>query len=373
MIQYFFWIVVFGRFAFASQPLPLSCVELNFTKGVSVIVAAHNEYKHLPALLACLLEQDYPNYEIIIVNDRSTDRSLHYLQQAVAEHEKLKVVHIYAQKTDFHPKKYALQCGIEAAQYEYLLFTDADCRPQSSQWIYSMVQPFNHSNIKIILGYSPYFSEKKVVNLVVQYETFYTALQYFAFAHIGKAYMGVGRNLAYRKSYFLSQNGFAKDAKITGGDDDLLVGRIANSQNTAYVHAPESLVYSYAPTTIRAWITQKKRHLSAGKRYRSRHLISLAFLQGSMLLSYGSLFAVYYYPIIAALFALRLMLLWFLTYKAKQKLPVAFHIGYVPCLDFIYFCYLIIVGLLALFSRKIKWNNKIVEDSLTKPSKTSSS
>ena len=196
-----------------------------FSKAVSVVVCGFNEEQYWEALVDKLLDQDYPNFEIVLVNDQSTDNTKFIFKQW-ENHPKIKLVDIGEDIKKGLGKKFALTLGIKAAKYDYLLLTDADCYPRDKDWISSMAQHF--SNKTIVLGYGAYEKHKGLLNKLVRFDTFQVAMQYFSYALIGKTYMGVGRNLAYKKSLFFDNKGFATHLHLPSGDDDLFIKEVAS-------------------------------------------------------------------------------------------------------------------------------------------------
>jgi glycosyltransferase involved in cell wall biosynthesis len=251
-------------------------IDFDFNKPVSVIVAAHNEIENLKILVPLLLKQNYPEFEVIIVDDRSEDDTYLYLLSEQRKDVRLKIVRIDYTPEHISHKKYALTLGIKAACYEHLLFIDADCLPVSEKWIALMLNEWQNGK-EIVLGFSPYIKQKGFLNWIIRYETTFTAIQYFSYALAGLPYMGVGRNLGYTKGLFLRSKGFNKHLKIVGGDDDLFVNANATAQNTAICIHPEAHVLSYPKTTWHSWKTQKNRHLSVGKFYKKKHILLLGW------------------------------------------------------------------------------------------------
>ncbi len=269
---------------------------INKQLPVSVVVAARNEAHNLPHLLKALCTQNYPHFEIILVNDRSEDSSESILNHWQSQYEPLKIIHIQGDIGDWDGKKNALTLGIKAAKNDIILLTDADCLPSSNLWIQKMQEPFVEPQIEIVLGCSPYKIASTWLNQFIQYETLMTAAQYLAAAHTGYAYMGVGRNLAYRKAFFERVGGLSRWQSVRGGDDDLLVGQYANDKNTSYVLDKEALTFSQAPTNYAAWRQQKRRHFNAGQHYLPKHLWRLGLLQASFWVSWALLTGLYFLP-----------------------------------------------------------------------------
>lgn len=243
--------------------------------AVSVIVCAHNEYDNLQYYLSILLEQDYPCYEVIVVDDSSEDGSDLLLERWSRQYGNLYHTFVPRGARVLSNKKLALTIGIKAAHYDYLLLTDADCRPESKHWIREMMKGFSNEQTELVLGFSPYFEKKGLLNHIIGYDTLFNGLQYMGMARAGKPYMGVGRNLAYKRETFFSTGGFKGLLGNRAGDDDLFVNRIANAANTVVVNNPNSIVWSVPKTTWREWFHQKRRHLSVSPQYRTKSKIQL--------------------------------------------------------------------------------------------------
>jgi cellulose synthase/poly-beta-1,6-N-acetylglucosamine synthase-like glycosyltransferase len=162
----------------------------------------------------------------------------------------------------------ALTVGIKAAKNDILLLTDADCRPASKDWITNIVRNFDDKT-DLVLAHGAYFKQKGFVGKLIGYDTFTIALQYMGFALAGKPYMGVGRNLAYRRRTFFENKGFASHLKLQSGDDDLFVSEVATNKNTRVEISPESLTYSVPKRTFRSWYVQKLRHLTTSPYYKA--------------------------------------------------------------------------------------------------------
>lgn len=357
----FLFLLVFFRTAFVSVPSPVPAVY----PGVSVIVCAWNELKNLQELIPLLQNQQYETFEIIIVNDKSADGSTAFLSEVTQNSSRVKVVTITETPAGVSSKKFALTQGIHAAQYEVLLLTDADCRPQSERWIERMAAQLSPDK-DLVLGISPYIREKSSVNAFIQFETFYTALQYISLALVGNPYMGVGRNLMYRKSLFLNQNGLQEFMHILGGDDDLFINKVATAQNTAVCLHPESLMYSVPKATWREWFHQKRRHVSVGRYYRRKDQFLLGLLAASHVTSWLFLCGIVLCSVITSHFGVlswglgiflgRFLLTWIIWYKASHKLghPIP---GYqFPIFDFTLTLYLLGMAVVSsFFSKKMSW------------------
>lgn len=236
--------------------------------AVSVIIAARDESDNLRKFLPFVLEQEYPEFEVIVVNDGSTDETEDLLTEFKKKYPHLRSSFVPTGTTNLSTKKLALTIAIKAAKHDILLFTDADCMPESKNWIAKMMRNFV-PGVDFVLGYSPYLQKKSWINRVVIYDTLFNGLTYLGFALKGKPYMGVGRNLAYRKEIFYNNKGFASHLHLKSGDDDLMVNANARDINTRIELDADSITWSEPKLSFKQWYYQKERHLSVASHYSS--------------------------------------------------------------------------------------------------------
>lgn len=281
LVQMIFYCALFTRiFMYKNPPLTEK------KRGISVVICAHNEYYNLQDNLPLILTQDYPEFEVIVVNHASDDDSSFLLTGLADSYPNLKFLDIREDLNFFSGKKFPLSIGIKSAKYEQVLLTDADCRPSSDQWITQMSSAFTQGK-EIVLGYGAYDRAPGLLNLLIRFDTIHAAIQYLSYAMAGIPYMGVGRNLAYLKTLFYRNNGFIAHYRIKSGDDDLFINRVATKRNTAVMLHAGSFTYSRPKQTLGKWITQKKRHFSTGRYYRFSH----RFLLGTYSISQFLFFA----------------------------------------------------------------------------------
>ena len=236
---------------------------------VSVIIAAKNEEENIRKFLPAILEQNYPEYEVIVINDASDDDTGIVLEELKEKYPHLRTSFVPEGTRNISSKKLAITLGVKAAKYDILLFTDADCIPESTDWISSMTRNFTPET-EFVLGYGAYLKEKGFLNRMITFDTLFIGSQYLGMAYSGKPYMGVGRNLAYRKEVFFRLKGFSANLDILSGDDDLIVNKAANKGNTKIEACLDSITWSEPKKTFRVWYYQKTRHLSASDRYKKK-------------------------------------------------------------------------------------------------------
>jgi glycosyltransferase involved in cell wall biosynthesis len=352
LVQFVFFFFIFSRLIFFEETK-----EKKELKGISVIIAAHNERQNLLVLIPELLNQNHPNFEIIIADDRSDDGTFEYLNRTFTD-KRLKIIRIEEVPEGLNSKKNALHKAITACTKEVLLLTDADCRPVSKDWIQEMQYGFTDKK-EIVLGYSPYTTKAGFLNLLIRYETFYTAVQYLSFALGGRPYMGVGRNLAYLKVLFIKNQGFNTNKGITGGDDDLFIKDVSNNNNVNIRINRNSQTLSIPKTSLTSWIIQKKRHLSVGKYYRIKDQLALGLLSISHITFYLSFISLcliqFELSFIIMGFILRTSVFIAIFVLILKKLGDSIKWYVLPVLDLIYITYYTGIGIITIFSKNIRW------------------
>ncbi len=356
VFQLYFLLFIYSRLAFHKNPPSKETID---PPPLSVIICARNEEENLRQNLPKILSQDYHRFEVVLVNDYSEDETKWLLKELCTQHRQLKVVEIAEHVRLKHGKKFAVTLGIKAAQYEHLIFTDADCVPQSDQWLRYMANAFDGGE-EIILGYSPYRSKPGFLNALIRFETFHTAMSYLSYALKGNAYMGVGRNLGYTKSLFFRGKGFAAHMHIPSGDDDLFVNQNATPHNTAICIDPEAHVWSEPKTTFSTYVQQKTRHAGASKVYRPSHRRMLATQLVSAFLFYIlamvslTIYPSYWY-VPVSMYLLRLVVQLVVYLPIMKKLQVKGLLWWLPFLDIFYYGYICINGFFALYKKDVRW------------------
>jgi glycosyltransferase involved in cell wall biosynthesis len=253
--------------------------ELHLTQPVSVIVYSKNEKENLKSLVPQLLDQDHPNFEIILVNDASNDNTKDIIEYFMALDSRVKMVDVVNIESFWGNKKYALTLGIKKAVNDQLVFINANCTPNSNKWL-SIIASLLKEEKSIVLGYGGYQKiTGSLLNKLVRFDTGLTAIKYFSYAMHGNPYMGVGRNLAYTATQFYEVSGFMSHIKIMGGDDDLFVNQAATSKNTAVSLNEDSFTTSLPKTSWSQWWRQKKSHIHTATYYKKTHrfLLGLFF------------------------------------------------------------------------------------------------
>lgn len=362
----YFW-GLFSRLAFfKKKKYDNSCPKY---EPVSVIVCAKDAYEYLVDLVPRILSQDYPEFELVIVNDCSTDETTDYLKTLVQQRPDINVVSLTQSLNFFHGKKFPLSMGIKSAKHDLLLLTDADCLPENDQWIKGMVGAYK-SNTSIVLGYSPYFTRKGLLNKLIRFDTLYTAIQYLSMALAKRPYMGVGRNLSYRRELFYKNKGFTSHYTIPSGDDDIFISQVANKKNTRIFIDPKCRVESEPKHSFSGWIHQKRRHYSTANMYKHSTNIILGTLLSSRLFYYASAVALfcmphaivfstgtYLYYITIGLFILLhyASMDWIYIKSAKQLGEKKLYLFFTPFYDIFFTLFTTLLGIRNTISKPKSW------------------
>ncbi len=281
-VQLFYYGCFFSRLAFY-RPEPKQQSQQH---PVSVIICARDEEENLADNLPEILTQEYQTtHEVLLINDNSIDHTKYILAELQKTFKKLQVIELTQEAKLIKGKKYPLTVGIKEARYGIVLLTDADCKPASQQWLLKMQDAFT-PGIEVVLGYGAYYKMPGFLNKVIRFETLHTAMQYLSFALAGMPYMGVGRNLSYRKDLFFKNKGFSVLKDVQSGDDDLFINQVATKENTAIVIDLEAFTFSKPKENWAAWKHQKMRHYTTGKYYKPVHKFLLGLYAITQFLFY---------------------------------------------------------------------------------------
>jgi glycosyltransferase involved in cell wall biosynthesis len=311
---------------------------------VSVIICARDEAPKLVVHLHGALGQTYPStHEVIVVNHNSQDDTRFLLDEFKKTFKGLHIVNLEHEAIGIPGKKYPLSMGIKEAKYEIVLLTDADCVPASEFWMQKMQDGY-HNGIEVVLGYSPYHKKPGFLNKIIRFDTFHTALQYLSYALAGIPYMGVGRNLSYKKDLFFRNKGFSAINHLPGGDDDLFINKVANKGNTNIVVDPDTFTISEPKNSFGEWFRQKTRHYSTAKYYQPLHKLLLGSYSFSLVVFYPLLIValLFNWRLALPIFGGRLLVQGFIMYRSMKRLGEQDLIAWWWLLDIWMFVYYLI-------------------------------
>lgn len=316
IIQLLYHWLMFSRVAFHKNrhhPKPDGELE-----PVSIVLCARNAYEYLTELIPVLLNQDYPDFEVVIVNDCSDDETEEYLKDLERKELRIKPVQLKQHLNFFNGKKFPLSMGIKSAQNDLIVLTDCNCMPSNDQWLRSVVNCYG-KNTEVVIGYSPFFQKKGLLNQLMRFDALQNGLLYLSAALKGHPYMGNGKNLSYRKELFYRNKGFTSHYTTSVGDDDLFVSQVATRKNTEVLIDAENVIHTTPPRSFRLWMRQKSSRYSTIPQYSPRTRLMLSLFYVSQFLFYASFIAlmclspaftitngaVFYIPILVFFFLLR--------------------------------------------------------------------
>jgi glycosyltransferase involved in cell wall biosynthesis len=318
-LQVFYYLFFFSRLAFYKTKTK----NISQTHPVSVIICARDEAANLAKYLPGALVQKYnTTHEVIVINDNSFDESKYILEEYQRTFKHLQLVELKQEARFIPGKKFPLSVGIKTAKHEVLLMTDADCVPATEYWIERMQEGYKE-NTEIVLGYGAFYKKKDFLNKLIRWETFHTALQYLSYAAAGLPYMGVGRNLSYKKTVFFRHKGFSSHNHVASGDDDLFINLAATKHNTQIMIDKDAFTLSEPAKTWKEWMKQKRRHYTTSRCYRALHKILLGLYSLSHFVFYPLFIAsilFFSWKFALLVFGVRLLIQSFIFYKAMTKL-----------------------------------------------------
>lgn len=292
--------------------------EVNFTNEqppVSIIIYAHNQVEDLTCNVPELLNQDYPDFEVIVVDDCSRDHTLEELERMEQRMDRLFHTKIDDRARTLSHRKLALVLGLKAAHNDVIITTQAQCCPDDRHWIASMVRNFTPKT-DVVIGPVAYERRTSLVSQFCSYDLFHRLMQMFGLTLGVKAHAGWGVNMAFRKSLFFAEH---KDSNwlsyhIHPGEDDLFVSAVARNNNVAVEISPSSLMIDHETPLKNGWSQSRLNRAYTSRRYAVSIRVTkfldnftryLAVFSGLAIAAYG--FRVHYWGLMGVALALLLI------------------------------------------------------------------
>ena len=337
LIQFLYLILIFLRFALFKPKKNKK--ESHHLKPITILIASRNESDNLAHFLPLILEQNYPEFEVIVINNQSVDDSYYILNKLKERYSNLKVVELERSRHLGVGKKLPITMGVKAAKYDQIVVTDADCSPASANWLQYIGNAFARGE-DIVLGFGPLESKKTMLNKLIRFDVIFIAMNYFSFALSKLPYMGVGRNLAYTKKAFNSVHGFKSHYAIASGDDDLFVQEAAVKNGCGIMIHKDSFCYSNPKNTWREWVGQKHRHYTTASNYNVIKKLLLGIYPATLIFMWFSfvylMFDVDYRWLTLAIFLFVISNKWIIQGKCLLKLKGKSFITFLPVWDLFY-------------------------------------
>ncbi|MDR0790181.1 MAG: glycosyltransferase [Bacteroidales bacterium] len=328
--------------------------------SVSIVIVTKDEQENLKQRLPIILEQQYPNFEVVVVNNASSDETEFMLKVLEKIYAHLKVVNLYTETPNkFQGKKYPLSLGIKSAKNDYILLTNANCVPNSYFWVLNMVKGLAPKK-NIVLGCNLYERKKTLLNIFIQYDSLNQAINYEGMALLGNPYKATGDNLIISRKGFFDSGGFISLYNISSGDMELFVNHVAKRKNTSVVLNEEAYVKTEAPSSFSAWCNQKRRRLRTAHYYKFWDKFIVATPVWTTLLFYASLVVLFLlnFPwqwIVAGLIV-KILVQILLFYKGSSVLMKNKLCIFAPLFEIFFLVFNTIIGINTLFSKKERWD-----------------
>lgn len=354
-IQVIYYLFIFTRFAFVS-----SKTKSSVAVSVSVIVCSKNDEKNIIELVPLLANQDYPDFEIILIDDASTDETLTHFKRFEKEYSNIRIVKIVPTEAFWGNKKYALTLGIKSAQKDYLLFIEPNCLPKTNKWISEISSGFSEKKT-IVLGYSAFKKVRfSLLNILTRHQSLFSAVQYFSWAKLGHPYMGISRNMGYKKDEFFKINGFISHMRSRFGDDDLFINQASNSKNTDVVYSPSSFTYAAPHQTYSDWFKERRKYLFTANSYKFFDKFQLSIFNISQVLFFvvmifELIFEFDYIELLLLLIGIRYFIVWLVIGISSVKLREKSVIFWFPITEIINIIIQSALYIINIFSKPLHW------------------
>lgn len=242
--------------------------------ALSLIMAVKNEEDIIKDNVMKWLKAMPEDCDMVVADDQSWDSTPKILEKLEEENPALHIVYLQEDRVRLSGKKFALTLAIKGAKQEAVLLTDADCYPKTEECVPLFSEKFE-KGYSMVLGHSPIVGDAGFAGWLQKMEGLNGAISFTGFSSLGIFYMGIGRAIAYSKTTFLELGGFKALYKLPYGDDDLFVQKFGKHFKKTLLLNPKAFVETKAIEGIVAYWNQKRRHLSAGRKYKFFHKLLL--------------------------------------------------------------------------------------------------
>lgn len=210
-------------------------------EGISIVISCHNQAEYLEKNIPLLYQQDYHDFEIIVVDNSSTDHTDIVLQRLEKEYENFRHTFVPKSSRFISKKKLAITLGIKAARKPWVVLTEADCIPKNNLWLQTISSHFS-PNTDLVIGYSAYTGNSNKTAKRFAFEQMQYLFHCMSYAARNKAFGGDGCNLCVRKKYFIDNKGYSNTFNTPLGEDDLLISYLTKKGNTSVCVHPQSII-----------------------------------------------------------------------------------------------------------------------------------
>ncbi|MDR1006525.1 MAG: glycosyltransferase [Bacteroidales bacterium] len=361
LLQWLYYILVYGSvFRYKTIAKKRKKTDPSLLPSISVVLVTKDEQDNLKDRLPMIMEQQYPNFEVVVVNNASCDDTEYMLKFMRSMYPHLKVVNLYTEAPNkFQGKKYPLSLGIKSAKNDYILLTNANCIPNSYLWINNMVEGLTQKKTTV-LGFNLYERKKTLLNNFIQYDSLNNALNYEGMALLGNPYKATGDNLIISRKQFFDTGGFIPLYNISCGDMELYVNRTAKKKDTSVVLDEDAFVRTQAPQSFSAWRRQKKRKIKTAYHYKFSDKLLVSILPLTSFLFYAALVLLFILGMpwewILGAVLLKFIVHSLFFFKGSSVLMKNKLCIFAPLFEIFFLIFNTIIGFNVLFSKKDRWD-----------------
>lgn len=337
----------------------------NNKQGVSVIIVTNNSADALKTGLLQILEQDYPLFEVVVVNENSTDDTEFVLYVLKKNYSNLTVINLGRNDNNFESYKFSLSIGIRSAKYSYCLLTNVSCTPQGYNWLDKMMEPVNNNNqCKIVTGMvSREKSKYGLLNAIVRYDESLSCVNLISYTNLGNAYTSCGMNMIYEKDFFISHGGFIAQYTKMCSQEDYFVHRFSNKKNTATVVDNEAKLLLPPINSFGTFCRTKFATSLSHKALKGSSKVLLATLPLSSFLFYVLLGILFFFSFPWQYILIFIVAKWIsqivFSTKQRRKTSAKKIVWVAPFMEIFFFLFNFIIRVRVLFYRKkekkIRW------------------
>jgi glycosyltransferase involved in cell wall biosynthesis len=344
--------------------------DLSDQRPISVVIATRNEHDQVRQNLPFFLDQNYANFEVVVVIDDSDKDLVYIMNEFEKRYSNLKIVSFDWARNFFVSRKFAESVGIKSATHDRILLSHISTRPASPEWISQMSNTLS-DNKKIVIGYYTLASKTSLLNAFVRFDTFFYTLRYLRAAISGNPFTADSRNLAFDRSLFHETKTVARFYNVNTGDEDMFVNKAATADNTTIEIHPNAFVKGQEAINFGDWFSKKIRHRVLLREFKAANRLGLAIHDWFMALFYLVLFAIFgcsFLPttsifdvplellmIAGGIVLLKLLAQWIVFKRIMSRFKERGFLLLIPVFDLMKLILLPVLLFVGLFTKRITW------------------
>ena len=265
LLVYYFGL--FGPFVFRKEKSRTSNEDL---PPISIVITAHNEAHHLVESLPVILTQEYPDYEVVLVNDNSQDEIEQLALELNNRYHHLHYVNMGSSRSTMEGRKFPFAIGIQAASNPTVVFTNSSCIPSSPFWLQHIASKFVRQK-EVVLAHTTYQSRGGLLNKWLHYDALVNSVRAFSYTLAKMPVLADSHNLAFKRHLFFdNKEKFFALSRLPFGEDNIFINQVANGKMCDVAVDPEAVIYQ-TPISFSDWLRNKRYELVSQSYYRALH------------------------------------------------------------------------------------------------------